>query len=143
MAVDDAVLAQFRQLGKAIRLSVKSVASTLSTDEILSVSTIFDEWQVGANYSTGDIIRYKSNLYQVLQPVMGAQAEHTPDVAVSLYKQIGEPDESGVFPWVQPLGSTDAYAKGAVVTHNGKTWVSDIDANVWEPGVYGWSEKAD
>ena len=62
MAVDDAVLAQFRQLGKAIRLSVKSVASTLSTDEILSVSTIFDEWQVGANYSTGDIIRYKSNL---------------------------------------------------------------------------------
>ena len=141
--VDDAVLAQFRQLGKAIRLSVKSVASTLSTDEILSVSTIFDEWQVGANYSAGDIVRYKSNLYQVLQPVTGAQAEHTPDVAVSLYKQIGEPDESGVFPWVQPLGSTDAYAKGAVVTHNGKTWVSDIDANVWEPGVYGWSEKAD
>lgn len=143
MAVDDAVLAQFRQLGKAIRLSVKSVASTLSTDEILSVSTIFDEWRVGANYATGDIIRYKNNLYQVLQTVTGAQAEHTPDVASSLYKQIGEPDESGIFPWVQPLGGTDAYAKGAIVTHNGKTWVSDIDANVWEPGVYGWSEKVD
>ena len=22
----------------------------------------------------------------------------------------------------------------------GKTWVSDIDNNVWEPGVYGWTE---
>ena len=143
MAVDDAVLAQFRQLGKAIRLSVKSVASDLSTDEILSVSTLFDEWKVGANYATGDIIRYKNNLYQVLQTVTGAQAEHTPDVAVSLYKQIGEPDESGIFPWVQPLGATDAYAKGAVVTHNGKTWVSDIANNVWEPGVYGWTEKKD
>ena len=26
------------------------------------------------------------------------------------------------------------------VTHNGKTWVSDVDSNVWESGVYGWSE---
>lgn len=26
------------------------------------------------------------------------------------------------------------------VIHNGKTWVSDIDNNVWEPGVYGWNE---
>lgn len=42
--------------------------------------------------------------------------------------------------WVQPLGSHDAYSKGDKVTHNGKKWVSDVDNNVWEPGVYGWSE---
>lgn len=36
-------------------------------------------------------------------------------------------------PWVQPLGSEDSYAKGDTVTHNGKTWESNIDANVWEP----------
>lgn len=143
MAVDDAVLAQFRQLGKAIRLSVKSVADSLSTDEILSVSTVFDEWKVGANYTTGDIVRYKDGLYQVLQNVTGAQAAHTPDVATSQYKRIGEPDSSGIFPWVQPLGATDAYKKGAVVTHNGRTWTSDIDNNVWEPGVYGWTEKSE
>ena len=29
---------------------------------------------------------------------------------------------------------------GDKVTHNGKTWVSNIDGNVWEPGVYGWNE---
>lgn len=40
--------------------------------------------------------------------------------------------------WVQPLGAHDAYPKGSVVKHKGKTWTSTADANVWEPGVYGW-----
>ena len=26
------------------------------------------------------------------------------------------------------------------VSHNGKYWTSDVDSNVWEPGVYGWTE---
>ena len=38
------------------------------------------------------------------------------------------------------MGSTDAYAKGAKVSHNGKHWTSDVGANVWEPGAYGWTE---
>ena len=42
--------------------------------------------------------------------------------------------------WRQPQGSTDAYAMGAKVSHNGKHWISTADANVWEPGVYGWEE---
>ena len=45
-------------------------------------------------------------------------------------------------PWKQPTGGHDAYKKGDKVTHNGKTWVSTADANVWEPGVYGWEEVA-
>lgn len=31
-------------------------------------------------------------------------------------------------------------AKGDKVMHNGKTWQSTTDNNVWEPGVYGWEE---
>ena len=41
--------------------------------------------------------------------------------------------------WEQPE-STNPYMKGDKVTHNGKTWVSNIDNNVWEPSVYGWDE---
>ena len=26
------------------------------------------------------------------------------------------------------------------VRMNGKHWTSDVDSNVWEPGVYGWTE---
>jgi hypothetical protein len=41
--------------------------------------------------------------------------------------------------WVQPTGSHDAYQVRAIVTHNGQLWISTIDNNVWEPGIYGWS----
>lgn len=44
----------------------------------------------------------------------------------------------GPQPWVQPIGSHDAYALGALVTHGGDVWESTVDANVWEPGVFGW-----
>lgn len=42
--------------------------------------------------------------------------------------------------WVQPTGAHDAYALEAIVAHNGKTWESTVEDNVWEPGVYGWKE---
>ena len=36
--------------------------------------------------------------------------------------------------------STD-YQQGAIVSHNGKLWKSTVEGqNVWEPGVYGWTE---
>lgn len=42
--------------------------------------------------------------------------------------------------WVQPLAAFDAYLEGDVVQHDGKTWESLLDWNVWEPGVSGWRE---
>lgn len=44
--------------------------------------------------------------------------------------------------WRQPSGAHDAYPVDWSVTHDGKTWVSLIPANVWEPGVSGWREEA-
>ena len=44
-------------------------------------------------------------------------------------------------PWVQPTGAHNAYAKSAAVTYGGKTWVSLIPANVFQPGVTGWRES--
>ena len=42
--------------------------------------------------------------------------------------------------WVQPQpGVADSYAKDAKVTHKDQRWTSDLDSNVWEPGVYGWT----
>lgn len=46
---------------------------------------------------------------------------------------------SGIPEWEQP-DSTNPYMAGDKVAHNGKTWGFAIDNNVWEPGVYGWSE---
>lgn len=33
------------------------------------------------------------------------------------------------------------YMTGDTVTHEGKTWTSDVDNNVWEPGAYGWNSE--
>ena len=48
-------------------------------------------------------------------------------------------DTGAPLPWERPE-STNPYMKGDKVTHAGRTWVSTIDNNVWEPGVYGWEE---
>lgn len=31
--------------------------------------------------------------------------------------------------------------KAALFAANGKHWISTTDGNVWEPGVYGWTEE--
>lgn len=46
---------------------------------------------------------------------------------------------TGLPQWVQPTGAHDAYALGAEVTHIGRNWRSNIDANVWEPPEQ-WTE---
>lgn len=43
--------------------------------------------------------------------------------------------------WLQPTGAHDAYKRSFVVTHKGVTWMNTgSDANVWEPGVFGWTQ---
>ena len=46
-------------------------------------------------------------------------------------------------PWEPVTGYHNVYRKGAVHTHNGKTWVSNIDFNAGEPGVSGWTEQVE
>jgi len=30
-----------------------------------------------------------------------------------------------------------------IVYFNGKLWVSEVDNNVWQPGVFGWRKKGE
>lgn len=126
------------------RRAVQYFTATLPEDKALVVSSVFDAWAVNVKYITGEWVSYGVNavgdpqLYQVLQDHT-SQEQYTPDIATSLYKAVGI-DPSGIPTWVQPLGATDAYKLDDVVMHNSKKWKSTIDANVWEPGVYGWEE---
>lgn len=92
-------------------------------------------------YKTGNIRKYGSQLYRCLQDHT-SQADWTPDVASSLWKATADPAEEWPA-WSQPQGAHDAYAKGAKVSHSDKHWTSNVDNNVWEPGVYGWTEVAE
>ncbi len=128
------------QLRRAIQIALQSL-----TDEatIMEVPYIYALWNGNAcAYRAGEILQYGENgvgdpqLYQVLQNHT-SQMDWQPDTATSLYKAIGI-TPSGYPIWAQPVGATDAYSTGDIVEHNGSLWVSTADANVWEPGVYGW-----
>lgn len=80
-------------------------------------------------------------LYKCLQ-VHTSQEGWTPDAAPSLWVAISDPAEEWPA-WSQPIGAQDAYPLGAKVSHGEKHWLSAVDNNVWEPGVYGWEEAAD
>lgn len=86
----------------------------------------------------GEEIRYEDVSYEVLQSHT-LQADWLPDQVPALYKAKAAPGDE--WPeWSQPTGAHDAYMIGDKVSHNGKHWESNVDNNVWEPGVYGWSE---
>ena len=64
-----------------------------------------------------------------------------PALMVKVGDEGGEEIPSDEYPeWVRPTGAHDAYKTGAKVSHNGKKWTSNVENNVWEPGVYGWTE---
>ena len=134
------------ELRRALQMFLATLDIDTESEKILSVPSAFPTYKVGKTYKTKEVFRYGENavgdaqLYQVLQEHTSAE-EWTPDTATSLYKKIGVTDE-GIPEWVQPLGSSDSYMKDDETSHNGEIWVSDIDNNVWEPGVYGWTKKA-
>ena len=47
------------------------------------------------------------------------------------------PDPDEIPAWRPWDGLSALYAKGDKVTHGGKTWVSLVDNNCWEPGIIG------
>lgn len=83
-------------------------------------------------------VEYDGFLYTVLTTHI-SQEDWTPDVSPSLFARVLIPNDNIIPSWEQP-GSTNAYVTGDKVEHNGKVWISDIDNNVWEPGIYGWTE---
>lgn len=109
----------------------------LATDEMsIQVPNIYPAWKIDVNYKTGDRVLYNETLYKVLSDHT-SQETWTPEAAPSLFAKILIPDENTIYPWEQP-DSTNTYKKGDKVSHKGNIWVSTVDTNSWEPGVYGW-----
>ena len=116
----------------------KSAAAHVEDEVAATVPELFDRWAIGVEYAADVRVRYGETLYKCLA-AHTSQESWTPTDAPSLWAKVLIPDPDVIPEWEQP-DSTNPYAKGDKVSHNGKTWVSDIDGNVWEPGVYGWSE---
>ncbi len=103
--------------------------------------TMFADWTANVAYTVGQLRNYGEKLYRCVQ-AHTSQTGWEPDKAASLWAAAADPAETWPA-WSQPTGAHDAYGAGDRVSHNGKHWTSDADGNVWEPGVYGWTENAD
>ena len=134
------------ELRKALQLFLATMDVDTQAEDMMEVASVFPKYQVGKAYKVKDVFSYGENavgdaqLYQVLQDHTSAE-QWTPDTATSLYKAIGVTKE-GYPEWVQPLGASDAYNTGDIVSYNGTLYESTINGNVWSPVDYpqGWKE---
>jgi len=117
----------------------------IGTDaEVLNNKALFPMWRFPLKYPIGFNCQDFNNenelvLYRVIQ-AHTSQEDWKPKDVPALFTRVALPNQ--VLAWKQPVGSSDAYARGAVVTHKGQTWENTgSDANVWEPGVFGWTVK--
>ena len=120
---------------------INGVRQNVSEVEQKMDSVLMPPWDGnGHDYFAGERTEYNGKAYRCIQNHT-SQTDWTPEAAPSLWVEIADPSQE--WPeWKQPTGAQDAYNKGDKVSHSGKHWISDLDANTWEPGVYGWSESA-
>ena len=131
-------MGRYLEAAKVVRAAMDAAAAVLTDEQALRAAALYPAWSAQDTYDAGERVRFDGTLYKCLQP-HAAQPDWTPTAAPSLWAKVLVSDTGEPLPWEQP-DSTNPYMKGDKVTHGGKTWVSAIDNNIWEPGVYGWEE---
>lgn len=118
-----------------LRTLMKPYIDEVDDEVAVTVPSLFDPWVPGIDVVADERRYFSGVVYRCLQPHR-TQADWTPDVTPALWTVVSLEEWPE---WVQPTGAHDAYQTGAKVSHNGGHWISDVDNNVWEPGVYGWT----
>lgn len=118
--------------------SILLATSYLDDEQAETVTNLFPFWEVGIEYIVGDRRQYNELLYRCVQ-AHTSQADWTPDITPALWVRTSTEEWPE---WIQPTGAHDAYNIGDKVSHLEKHWISTVDANIWEPSVYGWDEVA-
>ena len=124
---------------------IKQTLPTAPDEVALQHIDWYPEWRPDIHVKVGDRLTYDGALYKCLQE-HNTQESWTPPDSPSLWAKVLIPNPDIIPAWEQP-DSTNAYSKGDKVVHNGKTWGSLTDNNVWEPGAAGteslWREVAE
>jgi hypothetical protein len=110
-------------------------------EEIDDYASLFPTFKVGEAVVAGDRRQYEGEVWQVIQPHT-TQLDWLPPDVPALWGRVHSPE---VIPlWVQPYGAGDPNLKQTgdkVQWPEGTIWVSTIDNNTYEPGVYGWIQE--
>ena len=124
---------------EAIKRMFSTETEELTDEEALEVAALYPTWasQIGEEVAVGARLWYDGRLWKVIQ-AHTVQEDWNPVDALSLFVEVSIEEWPE---WRQPTGAQDAYNAGDKVSHGGKHWVSNVDGNVWEPGVFGWTES--
>ena len=130
-----------RKEAYALRAKIERAAASQNDEDALNSVELFITWdkllKKGEQISLNKRCQDGGILYECIQPHT-PQVGWNPNLTPALWKRVSIEEWPA---WIRPMGSEDAYEKGAHVSHNEKHWESEYDNNVWEPGVYGWIEK--
>lgn len=122
----------------AVHAQARINADSNTDEQALAVPYLYPEWsdiEENTKLEVGQRVNHEEVLYNVIQN-HNKQADWAPDVTPSLYAKVLIPEDGTIPDWEQP-DSTNAFMKGDKVNHNGSTWESTVDNNVWEPGAVG------
>lgn len=127
-----------QERARQLRPIIEKAAESLPDEDALEAVELFPIWEPDTEYTTDERVQYGEKLYRCVQSHT-SQAEWTPDATPALWTEVAKPGEIPV--WKQPSGAQDAYMSGDRVWFPEKdttVYVSIVDNNVWQPGVYGW-----
>ncbi|MEE3459853.1 MAG: carbohydrate-binding protein [Candidatus Faecousia sp.] len=129
-----------RKHALALRAKIEQASASLPDEDALAAVELFPAWKPETDYTKGERVRYGGLLYRLIPEKHHSQADWPPNLTPAVWARVDNPGEE--WPeWRQPLGSEDAYLAGAKVSHGGKHWINTHgDGNIWEPGVFGWTE---
>lgn len=116
--------------------AIKDLVTFLPDEAAVERTVLFPVWTPWADYAVDFRVQHEGTLYKCVQ-AHTSQDGWTPDVTPALWTRVSIDEWPD---WVQPTGAQDAYNAGDKVTHKETRWISDVDSNVWEPGIYGWTE---
>lgn len=120
-----------REEAEAIVSALVTLRESATDEQALAVPALYPKWRADVDYAAETRVVYNDILYKVIT-AHKSQSDWTPDAAPSLFTKVLIADPNVIPEWEQPE-STNPYMAGDKVTHNGFTWKSLVDNNVWEP----------
>lgn len=106
----------------------------LTEDQLEFFLFLYDKWEVGMEYLTGDKVSYNNKLYSVIQPHT-SQENWTPENSPALFKRTIS--DNIIQDWYQPTGVHDAFKEGDLILFEDRVYqVKEGNYGVvWSPSV--------
>lgn len=116
---------------RELRDIIENVFQSVDDEIALTAIELYPEWNGSMEYEVDSRVRFCDVLYRCIT-AHTAQETWNPADSPSLWTRVLIPDPEVIPEWIQP-DSTNPYMIGDKVMHNGYTWVSLVDNNIWEP----------